>query len=206
MTGAKLIISKLNWLSPDIHFLTGLQRAGIYFAAVENPNANRLTAHILIAVAQHEREVISERTSWPNTWMMPHAQVRGCPEANGLGRLREREAVMARARSRTLRSGGCRRTHLSVRPRHRRSSACASGRRRGKKTSPLGPPVGTGPRHRMLDRRVAANGEPATLTMVTTLTGSGRRGPVWPALTRLIGLPTTAAAGIGAQWICDGRR
>src|SRR5918993_3181820 len=32
--------------------------------------------------------------------MMAHAQVRGCPEARGLGRLRQRAAVMARARSR----------------------------------------------------------------------------------------------------------
>jgi DNA invertase Pin-like site-specific DNA recombinase len=62
MTGAKLVISKLERLSRDIHFLTGLQKAGIDFTAVDNPNANRLTVHILIAVAQHEREVISERT------------------------------------------------------------------------------------------------------------------------------------------------
>ena len=33
---------------------------------------------------------------------MPQAQVRGCPDANGFGRLREREAVIARARSRYL--------------------------------------------------------------------------------------------------------
>jgi DNA invertase Pin-like site-specific DNA recombinase len=62
MTGAKLVISKLDRLSRDIHFLTGLQKAGIDFTAVDNPNANRLTLHILIAVAQHERKVISERT------------------------------------------------------------------------------------------------------------------------------------------------
>ncbi len=62
MTGAKLVISKLDRLSRDIHFLTGLQKAGIDFTAVDNPNANRLTVHILIAVAQHEREVVSERT------------------------------------------------------------------------------------------------------------------------------------------------
>jgi DNA invertase Pin-like site-specific DNA recombinase len=62
MTGAKLVISKLDRLSRDIHFLTGLQKAGIDFTAVDNPNANRLTVHNLIAVAQHEREVVSERT------------------------------------------------------------------------------------------------------------------------------------------------
>jgi DNA invertase Pin-like site-specific DNA recombinase len=30
--------------------------------AVNNPHANELTIHILAAVAEHEREVISERT------------------------------------------------------------------------------------------------------------------------------------------------
>jgi hypothetical protein len=34
------------------------------------------------------------KLSWPNTWMIPQAQVCGCPEANGLGRLREREAAI----------------------------------------------------------------------------------------------------------------
>ena len=33
------------------------------FIAVDNPHANKLTVHILAAVAQHEREIISARTS-----------------------------------------------------------------------------------------------------------------------------------------------
>jgi DNA invertase Pin-like site-specific DNA recombinase len=36
--------------------------AGVEFTAVDNPHANKLTVHILAAVAQHEREMISERT------------------------------------------------------------------------------------------------------------------------------------------------
>jgi Resolvase, N terminal domain len=36
--------------------------AGAEFVAVDNPNANKLTLHILAAVAQHEREMIGERT------------------------------------------------------------------------------------------------------------------------------------------------
>ena len=32
------------------------------FVAVDNPIANKLTVHILAAVAQHEREMISQRT------------------------------------------------------------------------------------------------------------------------------------------------
>ena len=36
--------------------------SGVEFTAVDNPHANKLTIHILAAVAQHEREMISERT------------------------------------------------------------------------------------------------------------------------------------------------
>ena len=39
-----------------------MMEAGVELVAVDNPTANRLTIHILAAVAQHEREMISERT------------------------------------------------------------------------------------------------------------------------------------------------
>jgi DNA invertase Pin-like site-specific DNA recombinase len=60
--GAKLVIAKLDRLSRNVHFLTGLQEAGVDFVAADMPDANRLTIHILAAVAQHEREAISART------------------------------------------------------------------------------------------------------------------------------------------------
>jgi DNA invertase Pin-like site-specific DNA recombinase len=36
--------------------------AGVDFVACDNPHATRLTVHILAAVAEHEREMISART------------------------------------------------------------------------------------------------------------------------------------------------
>lgn len=60
--GALLVIAKLDRLSRDVHFLTGLDKAGIEFVACDMPNANRLTVTILAAVAEHERELISQRT------------------------------------------------------------------------------------------------------------------------------------------------
>jgi DNA invertase Pin-like site-specific DNA recombinase len=36
--------------------------SGVEFVAVDNPHTNKLTAHILAAAAQHEREPIAQRT------------------------------------------------------------------------------------------------------------------------------------------------
>ena len=60
--GALLVIAKLDRLSRDVHFLTGLDKAGVEFVACDMPNANRLTITILAAVAEHERDMISQRT------------------------------------------------------------------------------------------------------------------------------------------------
>jgi DNA invertase Pin-like site-specific DNA recombinase len=59
---AKLVIAKLDRLSRNLAFIATLMHSGVEFVAVDNPHANRLTVHILAAVAEHEREAISERT------------------------------------------------------------------------------------------------------------------------------------------------
>jgi resolvase-like protein len=53
---------KLDRLSRNLAFVATLMDSGIEFVAVDNPYANKLTIHILAAVAEHEREAISERT------------------------------------------------------------------------------------------------------------------------------------------------
>src|SRR5580704_2401922 len=60
---AKLVIAKLDRLSRNLAFIATLMDSGAEFVAVDNPHANKLTIHILAAVAQHEREIISARTS-----------------------------------------------------------------------------------------------------------------------------------------------
>jgi DNA invertase Pin-like site-specific DNA recombinase len=62
VTGARLLIAKLDRLSRDAHFLLGLQKAGVRFTACDMPDANELTIGILALVAQNEREAISART------------------------------------------------------------------------------------------------------------------------------------------------
>jgi DNA invertase Pin-like site-specific DNA recombinase len=59
---ATLVIAKLDRLARNVHFISGLMESGVDFVAVDMPQANRLTIHILAAVAEHEREAISQRT------------------------------------------------------------------------------------------------------------------------------------------------
>jgi DNA invertase Pin-like site-specific DNA recombinase len=59
---AKLVIAKLDRLSRNLAFIATLMDSGVEFIAVDNPHANKLTVHILAAVAQHEREMIAQRT------------------------------------------------------------------------------------------------------------------------------------------------
>jgi hypothetical protein len=69
---AKLVIAKLDRLSRNLAFIATLMESGVEFVAVDNPHANKLTIHILAAVAQHEREMISERTKAEQSpWQRP---------------------------------------------------------------------------------------------------------------------------------------
>lgn len=58
---AKLVIAKLDRLARNVAFVSNLMESGVDFVAVDFPEANRLTVHILAAVAEHERGMISER-------------------------------------------------------------------------------------------------------------------------------------------------
>jgi len=60
---ATLVIAKLDRLARSVYFISSLMEGGVDFIAVDMPEANRLTVHILAAVAEHEREMISKRTS-----------------------------------------------------------------------------------------------------------------------------------------------
>ena len=53
---ARLVIAKLDRLSRNLAFIATLMDSGVEFVAVDNPHANKLTIHILAAVAEHERK------------------------------------------------------------------------------------------------------------------------------------------------------
>ena len=59
---AVLVIAKLDRLARNVAFIANLMDSGVEFIAVDQPHANKLTLHILSAVAEHERDLISQRT------------------------------------------------------------------------------------------------------------------------------------------------
>lgn len=63
LKGATLLIAKLDRLSRSHRFLVELQDGNVDFVCCDMPDANRLTIHLLAALADYERQLISERTS-----------------------------------------------------------------------------------------------------------------------------------------------
>ncbi|HDR8946016.1 TPA: recombinase family protein [Burkholderia vietnamiensis] len=61
-SGARLLIAKLDRLARNVHFVSGLMESKVQFVAVDMPDANELTVHIMAAFAEHEAKRISERT------------------------------------------------------------------------------------------------------------------------------------------------
>ena len=61
-TRATLLIAKLDRLSRNVSFLFRLRDEGVKFQAIDIPDCNSLTLCVFAGMAQHEREIISQRT------------------------------------------------------------------------------------------------------------------------------------------------
>jgi DNA invertase Pin-like site-specific DNA recombinase len=61
-SGATLVIARLDRLSRNLHFLSGLMETKVDFVACDMPSANRLTLHIMAAVAEDYAKQISDKT------------------------------------------------------------------------------------------------------------------------------------------------
>jgi DNA invertase Pin-like site-specific DNA recombinase len=77
---AKLVVAKLDRLSRNVAFISKLMDSGVEFVAADMPHANRLTVHILAAVAEHEREAISTRTKAALTAAKARGRALGGPK------------------------------------------------------------------------------------------------------------------------------
>ena len=102
---AKLVIAKLDRLSRNLAFIATLMESGVEFVAVDNPHANKLTIHILAAVYQHEREMISERTKAALAAAKKRGQRLGNPDITEVAK-----------RGRAVASANARRFAANVRP------------------------------------------------------------------------------------------
>ncbi len=59
---AMLLVAKLDRLSRSVRFVATIMDSGVEFAAADMPDANRMTLHILAAIAEGEAKSISDRT------------------------------------------------------------------------------------------------------------------------------------------------
>lgn len=60
--GAVLLVAKLDRLARNVLFIAQLMESGVDFRACDMAEANRLTLHIMAAVAEAEAKAISDRT------------------------------------------------------------------------------------------------------------------------------------------------
>jgi len=105
---ATLVVAKLDRLARNVAFVSALMESGVEFIALDCPQMNKFTIHVLAAVAEHEAALISQRTKaalaaarargvklgWVNPEIAKHAS-KGAAIAN---KRRSREAAERRER------------------------------------------------------------------------------------------------------------
>lgn len=93
LTGATLLIAKLDRLSRNAPFLMTLQDSSLDFVCADMPEANRLTIGMMALMADYERQLISERTKAA----LKAAKARGVKLGNpNLAKVRPKDTQAAR--------------------------------------------------------------------------------------------------------------
>ena len=93
---AKLVIAKLDRLSRNVHFISGLMERKVDFVACDMPSANAFMINVYAAVAQEERRMISDRTKAGLRAAMARGVVLGGPALSAINSARQ-EAAAGRA-------------------------------------------------------------------------------------------------------------
>lgn len=97
---AVLVIAKLDRLARNVAFVSGLMESGVEFVAADMATVNRLTVHILAAVAEEEARMISARTRAA----LAAAKARGVRLGNPNLRAGTPDAARAAAAAKTARA------------------------------------------------------------------------------------------------------
>lgn len=95
---ATLVVAKMDRLARNVNFISGLMEAGVEFVACDMPEANRLTIHIMSAMAEFETRAISDRTKAALTALKARGKQLGNPRwAESLGAARDARVALAPA-------------------------------------------------------------------------------------------------------------
>jgi hypothetical protein len=106
---ATLLIAKLDRLARSVAFISNLMEGRVDFVVADMPGVNRLTVHVLAAVAEHEREMISQPTKAAlamakvrgtrlgNPRLPPPGRLAAAPDPTTPGGMARVEAAKARA-------------------------------------------------------------------------------------------------------------
>ena len=62
LTGARLVIARLDRLSRNLAFIASMQQSGVRFTCCDMPEANETMVSFMAVMAEAERKAISERT------------------------------------------------------------------------------------------------------------------------------------------------
>ena len=98
-SGSILLIAKLDRLARNVAFISKLMESGVEFKALDMPHANKLTIQIFAAIAEHEAELISQRTKAGLAELKKQGKKLGTP-ANLTNEARAKSIQVKRERAR----------------------------------------------------------------------------------------------------------